>query len=121
MNTDQRALSTDVLTEPLTADELSPFDVVDGPPRVASADLEEASGVSIGVWEITPGVVTDTEVDEVFLVVAGSGQIAFEDGATVMLQPGALIRLRAGERTTWTITETVRKVYVILPAMMTPG
>jgi uncharacterized cupin superfamily protein len=106
-------LSSDVLTQPLTADELSPSDVVAGAPRVASADLEELGAVSIGVWEITEGTVTDTEVDEVFLVLAGSGQIAFDDGSTVTLQPGAMVRLRAGDRTTWTITETVRKVYVI--------
>ena len=116
MAADDRVLSTDVMTEPLSADELSPSDVVAGSPRVASADLEESGGVSIGAWEITEGVVTDTEVDEVFLVLAGSGQIAFDDGLTVTLQPGALVRLRAGDRTTWTITETLRKVYVILPS-----
>jgi uncharacterized cupin superfamily protein len=111
----QRVLSSDVTTQSLTLDELSPSDVVAGSPRVASADLEVAGDVSIGVWEITEGAVTDTEVDEVFLVLAGSGDIAFDDGSRVALQPGALIRLRVGDRTTWTITETVRKVYVILP------
>jgi uncharacterized cupin superfamily protein len=115
VNTDHRMLSADVMTEPLTADELSPSDVISGSPRVASADLETAGGVSIGIWEISQGAVTDTEVDEVFLVLAGSGEIAFDDGSTVMLAPGTLMRLRAGERTTWTITEPVRKVYVILP------
>jgi uncharacterized protein len=108
-------LSADVMTEPLTADELSPSDVVAGSPQVAAADLEAAGGVSIGVWEITEGAVTDTEVDEVFLVLAGSGRIAFDDGSEVTIQPGALVRLRAGERTVWTINEKVRKVYVILP------
>jgi uncharacterized cupin superfamily protein len=104
------------MTELLTADELSQSDVVAGSPEVASTDLETAGEVSIGVWEITEGAVTDTEVDEVFLVLTGSGQIGFDDGSTVPLQPGALIRLRAGDRTTWTITEKVRKVYVILPS-----
>ncbi len=28
------------------------------------------------------------------------------------LGPGAAVRLRAGERTTWVVTETLRKVYV---------
>jgi uncharacterized protein len=117
----KRVLCADVMTAPLTADELSPSDVVAGSPRMASADLEDAAGVSIGVWEITEGAVTDTEVDEVFLVLAGSGQVSFDDGSTVTIQPGALIRLRAGERTTWTITETVRKVYVILPSPLGAG
>jgi uncharacterized protein len=111
----KRVLSANVMTEPLTPDVLSPSDVVAGSPRLASADLEEAGDVSIGVWEITEGAVTDVEVDEVFLVLTGSGQITFDDGATLELRPGAMIRLLAGDRTTWTITETVRKVYVILP------
>jgi hypothetical protein len=116
MNIPDRVLSADIMTEPLTADELNPSDVVAGSPRMASRDLEETADVSIGVWEITAGAVTDTEVDEVYLVLAGAGEIGFDDGSTVTIQPGALIRLRAGDRTTWTITETVRKVYIILPA-----
>ncbi|HEX3825500.1 MAG TPA: cupin domain-containing protein [Mycobacteriales bacterium] len=100
MNTSDRVLSANVMTEPLTADQLSPSEVVAGSPRVGSTDLEETAGVSIGVWEITEGAVTDTEVDEVFLVLAGAGEIRFDDGPTVTIQPGALIRLRAGDRTT---------------------
>lgn len=26
--------------------------------------------------------------------------------------PGVVLRLSAGERTTWTVTETIRKIYV---------
>ena len=115
MTSPERLLSADVMTQPLTPDELSAADIVAGSPEVASADLWVADNLSIGVWEITEGTVTDTEVDEIFLVLAGSGRIAFDDGSTVAIQPGALLRLRAGDRTTWTITEKVRKVYLILP------
>jgi uncharacterized cupin superfamily protein len=55
MNSNDRVLSTDVMTESLTTDELSPSDVVAGSPRVASSDLEVAGDISIGVWEISPG------------------------------------------------------------------
>ena len=34
------------------------------------------------------------------------------DGTTVALRPGVAVRLRAGERTTWTVAERLRKVYV---------
>ena len=61
-----------------------------------------------------PGVDHDTEADEVFVVLAGRGTVEFEDGEVVTLAPGVAVRLRAGERTTWTVTETLRKVYVAL-------
>ena len=66
----------------------------------------------IGTWEMAPGTDHDTEVDEVFVVLAGRGTVTFEDGEVVALAPGAAVRLRAGERTTWVVTETLRKVYV---------
>jgi uncharacterized protein len=111
-----RVLSADVLTHTLVSDSIDPSDIVGGSPRVASAELDVTGDVEFGVWEITDGAVTDTEVDEVFLVLSGSGQIAFDDGAVVTPRPGILVRLRAGDHTTWTVTETVRKVYVILPS-----
>ena len=66
----------------------------------------------IGTWEMAPGTDHDTEVDEVFVVLAGHGTVTFEDGEVVELRPGVAVRLRAGERTTWVVTETLRKVYV---------
>ncbi|GAA3446483.1 hypothetical protein GCM10018955_59210 [Planomonospora venezuelensis] len=73
--------------------------------------LTEFKGVQIGVWDIAPGVATDTEVDEVFLVLAGKGRVAFEDGSSLELRPGVLVGLVAGDRTTWSIDEPLRKVY----------
>jgi uncharacterized cupin superfamily protein len=64
------------------------------------------------VWEHTAGTSVDIEVDEVFLVLAGNGTVTFDTGETVGLVPGRLVRLHAGERTTWTVRETLRKVYV---------
>ena len=104
----------------LTPDELDPEQIVSGEPRVSSAVLHESPAtepggrvVERGVWEITPGVVTDVEADEVFVVLAGRGTVTFEDGEVVTLAPGVAVRLRAGERTTWVVTETLRKVYQI--------
>jgi len=48
----------------------------------------------------------------VFVVLAGRGSVTFEDGETIALRPGVAVRLRAGECTTWTVSETIRKVYV---------
>ena len=92
---------------------LDPGTVVDGYPEAGSRALAAVSGVEVGVWEMTPGTATDVEVDEVFVVLAGSGTVSFDDdGEQVELAPGSVVRLRAGERTTWVVRETIRKIYV---------
>ncbi len=91
---------------------LDPATVVDGSPAAGSRALAAVAGVEVGVWEMTPGTATDVEVDEVFVVLSGSGTVTFDDGEQVDLVPGAVVRLRAGEHTTWVVHETVRKIYV---------
>jgi uncharacterized cupin superfamily protein len=99
----------------LTADELDPEDVLAGDPRTASRELMRATGTTdLGIWEITEGTVTDVEADELFVVLSGSATIAFEDGPTLDVGPGDVCRLRAGQRTVWTVHETLRKVYAIV-------
>lgn len=66
----------------------------------------------IGLWEAHPGREETTEADEVFLVLAGSGDVSFEDGSSIELRPGVLVRLHEGDRTTWVITERLRKLYI---------
>ncbi len=66
----------------------------------------------MGLWEAGPGTDTDVEADEVFLVLSGAGTVTFEDGSAITLRPGALVRLRAGDRTTWEVTQRLRKLYV---------
>jgi uncharacterized cupin superfamily protein len=102
----------DALTIHLDDLPLDPGDVRAGEPTAGVASLHDDLGVEVGVWELTAGIVTDTEVDEVFVVVAGSGSVTFADGERVELRPGVVVRLHAGEQTTWTVTETLRKVWV---------
>ncbi len=86
---------------------------VDGDPHTASAVLDVFHGVEVGVWEMTPGVATDVEVDEVFVVLAGSATIEFGDGSpTLKVGPGDVVRLAAGAETVWTVDETLRKIYL---------
>ena len=86
--------------------------VVAGSPRVGSAELHELDGHSVGVWELTVGAMADVEVDEVFVVLSGAATVEFVDeGRSVILGPGSIGRLSAGQRTIWTVTETLRKVY----------
>jgi uncharacterized cupin superfamily protein len=116
---------------------VAPDDVVAGAPTTATAELVAEGDRRIGLWEITPGVVTDTEADEVFVVLAGRGRVEFLSPAggapgdpvpgggvpgdpvpgelpePLELAPGTVGRLSAGTRTRWTITETLRKVYIL--------
>ena len=70
--------------------------------------------VEVGAWEMMPGTETETEVDELFVVLAGRGTVTFEDGEVIDLEPGVAVRLTAGERPTWTVEEALRKIYVSL-------
>ncbi|MFD8718849.1 cupin domain-containing protein [Streptomyces sp. NPDC059629] len=99
----------------LEPDPLDPAQIVSGTPEVTGKVVwESADGKQIrGIWQITPGVVTDTEADELFVVVSGSATIEVEGGATFGVGPGDMAVLRAGDRTTWTVHETLRKAYSI--------
>lgn len=86
--------------------------VVAGSPLVGSAELHELDGRSVGVWELTVGAMSDVEIDEVFVVLFGAATVEFVDeGRSVTLASGSVGRLSAGQRTIWTVTETLRKVY----------
>lgn len=88
--------------------------VVAGAPTTGHRDLSSLSDLTIGVWEHTPGVSRDVEADEVFVVLSGDATVAFDDGSpAIELCPGTLVRLHEGQRTTWTVRETLRKVYVV--------
>lgn len=104
----------DATTLPLSHGPLPADDVVSGAPTTAVHELGELGGVGIGVWEMTPGTATDTEADEVFVVLSGRARIDFTSPALPPLEvgPGTVVRLAAGMRTTWTVTETLRKIYL---------
>lgn len=99
----------------LTPDELDPAQIVSGDPRTASLVLHEQAGaertVERGIWEITPGVVTDVEADELFVVLSGRATIEIQDGPTLEVGPGDVAVLPEGAVTRWTVHETLRKVY----------
>ncbi|MEV5946640.1 cupin domain-containing protein [Streptomyces sp. NPDC051993] len=99
----------------LEPEPLDPEQIVSGAPEVSGKVLwESADGKQIrGIWQITPGVVTDTEADELFVVVSGRATIEVAGGGTLEIGPGDVCVLREGDRTTWTVHETLRKAYQI--------
>lgn len=101
------AAAVAVAHEPVPADQ-----VVAGAPSTGIHELDERTGV----WEMTPGAMSDVEIDELFIVLAGEATVEFVDPAlpTIELRAGSVVRLEAGMQTVWTVRETLRKVYVAL-------
>ena len=99
------AAAVTLVHEPVDASQ-----VVAGSPTTAVHELDETTGV----WEMTPGAMSDVEVDEVFVVLSGEATVDFvePERASIELRAGSVVRLEAGMRTVWTVRETLRKVYV---------
>lgn len=102
-----RAATVEIPLEPLP-------DPVAGAPRAGNVVIEVRDGQEIGVWEMTPGAARDVEADEVFIVLSGRATVVLDDDpeSVLSLEPGDVVRLEAGMRTLWTVTETLRKVYL---------
>lgn len=92
---------------------VAPDQVIDGHPHTGVGALGEFEGLEVGVWEMTPGVMNDVEADEIFVVLSGAATVEFSDGTpTLRLSAGDVVRLAQGTPTLWTVTETLRKVYL---------
>ena len=89
--------TTEVELEP---DPLDPAAILEGEPEAKAAEVARWSdGSEIGVWSISPGVVTDTEVEETFVVL--SGRATLEHGGEIYeLGPGSVCTFQAGAETT---------------------
>lgn len=93
---------------PVPADQLTA-----GAPTTASEAIGRFGDLEVGIWEMTPGVMSDTEAEELFIVLSGSATVEFSDGTTPLsLGPGDVVRLTQGTQTVWTVTETLRKIYL---------
>lgn len=105
------------LTVPIELAEVPAAEVVAGSPRHGVAELGTLGGVEAGIWELRGGTVTDTEVDEMFIVLSGGALIEFlADDDTVRgsaeVAAGDVMRLVAGSRTRWVVADHIRKVYL---------
>jgi uncharacterized cupin superfamily protein len=105
---------TDAAALALRLEAVPATQVVSGAPRAGFATLDESDAGELGVWQMTPGVATDVEADEVFVVLSGAATVEFTDPLlpTIELRPGSVVRLAAGMHTTWTVHETLRKIYL---------
>jgi uncharacterized protein len=119
MHTPFAVSAAELVLEPT---ELDPAQIVSGSPETAELVLDESADgqVTRGVWEMTPGVVTDVELDELFVVISGRATIEIEGGAQggdratqIEVGPGSVVVLGEGAKTRWTVHETLRKVYQV--------
>ncbi len=104
----------DAVALPLVHEPLPTDDVLLGQPTTATHVLAMLGEVEVGIWEMTPGTASDTENDEVFVVLSGHARIEFVEPALPAIEvgPGSVVRLAEGQRTAWTVTETLRKIYI---------
>jgi uncharacterized cupin superfamily protein len=106
----------DGLRETLSHEPVPPDQRIEGGPETGMRSLAVLGGASVGIWEMTAGGMRDVESDEVFIVLSGAAEVTWRreggDDVSIVLAAGTICRLTAGMRTTWTVTETLRKVYV---------
>lgn len=100
------------LTLELVHQPVDPAEVLSGSPTTGLAELTTVGESEVGVWEISPGTVTAVEEAEIFVVLSGHATLRRGDGSSVVLMAGSVGRLDEGEETTWTVYDTLRKVYV---------
>ena len=101
------------VTDQLEPEELDPAQIILGNPEVSSLTLLESDGTESGFWRITPGEVTDTEVEESFLVLEGRAIIEYSDGRAFTVGPGDTHHIKGGEETTSKVEETLLKAFWI--------
>ncbi len=91
--------------------------LVNGSPQTGWKLLASLPNLDIGVWEHSPGTSTDTEDEEVFVVLSGRATVLVRDqqGMEVArheFSGGDVGILEEGALTTWIVHETLRKVFV---------
>ena len=100
----------------LPHEEVQPGKVASGTPTTATNTLGSFSDLTLGVWEMSTGGMHDVEAEELFIVIAGRATVEIHDddreAGIAALSPGTLMRLSAGMRTTWTVHERLRKIYL---------
>jgi uncharacterized cupin superfamily protein len=105
--------SFDATSVPVVHDPLDPDKARSDGVSTGLAEVVSEAGLDVGVWEHSVGSSTDSFGDEVFVVLSGAGVVRCQNGGEIVLAPGIVGVLHAGDVTTWEITEPLRKVWVV--------
>lgn len=90
-----------------------PDRVLAGNPVTTDAQLVKQHNVRYGVWQIMPGRRVEVAPTGMFVVLSGRATVAVDGGPTLELVAGTVCVWDGGERTVWTVHETLRKVWCI--------
>jgi hypothetical protein len=96
-------------------DPIPESDIVAGRPKARTFLLyEESDGrYACGIWHCTPGRFHWTfGKDEFVYFVEGDARIRYEDGRAIRVRAGEAAHFPEG-RCLWTVTRTVKKVFVV--------
>ncbi|MFN8146639.1 MAG: cupin domain-containing protein [Candidatus Nanopelagicales bacterium] len=87
-----------------------------GDPQTSGITFFSGHGVEVGVWECTPGgwAIVDRPTTETMMLLGGTAVITPADGEPVELGEGDVFVLPKGWSGRWDVTETVRKLYVLV-------
>jgi uncharacterized protein len=94
----------------LRPDDPKPGRVLAGNPVTSSATLPGDDKVARGIWQIAPGTAAEIAPAGMFVVLSGRATIAVDGGPTFDIGAGDVCIWDGGERTIWTVHETLRKV-----------
>ncbi len=85
--------------------------VLAGHPVTSNVVLTSQHNVRYGIWQITPGKSVQIAPTGMFVVLSGRATVAVDGGPTLDIGPGDVCIWDGGERTIWTVHETLRKVW----------
>lgn len=88
-----------------------PGSVLAGNPVSSNTVLTGDHKVKYGIWQITPGTSVQVASTGMFVVLSGRATVAVDGGPTFDIGPGDVCIWDGGERTIWTVHETLRKVW----------
>lgn len=82
----------------------------------ASTKVWQAGELQAGTWEVSPGTFPGTRdgFHEIAQILEGRATITEPDGTATEIGPGSLFVTPAGWKGSWTVHETLRKVWVVL-------
>lgn len=81
-------------------------------PSAGFTQMASIDDMAVGVWDHTTGTSAHTEEDEVFIIVSGSAIVTEDGGYPIEFGVGDIGILRSGARTTWSVTEPLRKIWI---------
>lgn len=87
-----------------------------GDPQISVKEISNTDGIAVGIWECEPGgwPVNNRPDTEVATILSGAGSITDENGTVTQIAAGTVVTLPKGWTGRWDITQTTRKVYVII-------